>query len=141
MTTFSAWPPSRRDPGMVDLLDIHQHGGGLDLTILPFDHVYVVAQPEPVSFQRAVVRFALPRAHRAIDEGYRPFRLQIPEAEPLAFVYFTRNSDLIREFIRMKPDVWHGFDLVHWLVPSANMCVDVISEVEPTLELARTSAA
>ena len=107
------------------------------LTLVPFAGAESSSNPSSASFTSVEVVFELPRAYRCIDEGYRLVEPAIPGSAPAAFVYAVSDSAFLAEFHALSDGHLEGFDLVHWFVPSANECADVISEVPPDIRVVR----
>jgi len=136
-----AWPPAIREPGFVDLTTLQYDRNGLLLTLTPFEGAQSVQPVGSLRWERVEILFQLPRAFREIDEGYRITQLWSLEDEPLAWIYLVDQSSFLQDLLRISEGVLNGIDLVHWLVPSANSWVDVISECEPTLKTISLDAA
>lgn len=77
------------------------------------------------------IDFAYPRALQAIDVGYR--LADIPIGESL--LYRSERSAYLARFRENAAGTMENFPLVHWMVVSCNLCVDVLSECEPSISL------
>ena len=77
------------------------------------------------------VRFDLPRAYRVIDEGYRLAQADLFKAATHSLIYKVENSEFLAEFHRLSLGILQTFGIAHYLIVSANDCVDVLSETEP----------
>ena len=69
------------------------------------------------------------RAVQAIDEGYRLRDIPLGSA----LIYVAKDSPYLRAFRTNAATTMDNFPLLHWFVVSCNLCVDVISECEPTI--------
>jgi hypothetical protein len=140
LQSYASWNEALREPGLVDLIGVTGGPSGLVLTLVPFAGARGVYDPRNASFTSAEVRFKLPRAYRCIDEGYRLGEPNIPESQPTSFVYTVSNSSFLTEFEALSEGQLSNFGLVHWFVPSANECADIISESPPEVRLVRGPA-
>lgn len=81
------------------------------------------------------VVFDLVHAYQGLDEGYR--LLDGPDwSAARALIYSSRNSRYLVSVRENASGMLDNIDLVHWVVTSCNECVDVISEREPTVDIA-----
>jgi hypothetical protein len=81
---------------------------------------------KPPSMQ---ITFTQVYAFEGIDEGYR----LRDTAVGTALIYSRNNSPYIARFRENAAHTMDRMPMTHWLVISANQCIDVLSEVEPKL--------
>jgi len=75
------------------------------------------------------IGFQFPRAYQGIDEGYRLRDIPIGEA----LIYHAGSSDYLTAFLENSAHTMDNIGILHWLIISANQCVDVLSESEPVV--------
>jgi hypothetical protein len=77
------------------------------------------------------IMFPRTKAFQGIDEGYRLRDIPIGSA----LIYVARESPYLAAFRHNASNTMDSFPLLHWLVISANQCVDVLSEGEPEVRV------
>ena len=77
------------------------------------------------------ILFSLPRAFQAIDEGYRLRDIPVGNA----LIYTAQESPYLVAFRHNASGTMDSIPLIHWLVISANQCIDVLSEREPEVRV------
>jgi len=77
------------------------------------------------------IEFCLERSFRCTDEGYR--LMSLPSLSENEVIWHTEDSEYLRQFRADAATTMDNFPLIHWLIISANQCVDVLCEQEPKL--------
>jgi hypothetical protein len=77
------------------------------------------------------ILFSLARAFQGIDEGYRLRDIPVGAA----LIYTARESPYLFAFRHNASGTMDSVPLIHWLVISANQCIDVLSEREPEVRV------
>jgi hypothetical protein len=125
-TTYTAWKRDELPSGDVDMASLVDDKDGLRILLETF--------PPSSSRRTLEIHFEFPRAYRVMDEGYRLDQFGNFEPDQRSPIYRVENSPFLDEFHRLSLDTLQTFDLVHYFVVSVNNCVDVLTEVEPTIK-------
>lgn len=82
------------------------------------------------------INFKYPEAYMNIDEGCRLTLLDNLPPPPLCTIYKIENSKFLEFFHRENKYLYVGFkNITHYLILTSDDCIDVLSEVEPTVNL------
>jgi hypothetical protein len=122
--TFELWLDAQDfEPDIVDVHWSIEHGLRIGIAAI---HSTVI---------RAWISFDLARAVQCLDEGYR--LRSIPLGRGL--IWRVNDSEYLSAFRGAACGTMDSVPLNHWLVTSANECVDVLSELEPVVTFDRTA--
>lgn len=97
------------------------------------DRLIITLESENFSVHTPVIQihFGFPRLYRNIDEGYRLKQQSEFQCNRQSVVYTVENSPLVAELQEQSLGTLEGWDLIHYLIATANDWIDVVSEVEP----------
>jgi hypothetical protein len=116
-TTYTPWRETEWPRLDREITAVHWQGGKLQIDIAQ-SH----AQAPSI-----MIRFDIERAFQGIDEGYRLRDIPLGKA----LIYCTTGSPYLKAFRANAAATMDNFPLRHWIIVSANQCVDVLSENEP----------
>lgn len=107
-----------------DMLSLKDSSEGLEIDIIFFKVNRIVT----VAFDYAVV-------YRVIDEGNRILQFSHVSQTMTETMYVVSNSDMVEELVE-ESRVFKPTDVIHYLIMTANKCIDVIAKTadEPKLK-------
>jgi hypothetical protein len=85
--------------------------------------------------QSVLIRFERPLAYRKMDEGDYQRALRRARGLPRVICYEDLQSDFISEFIAASDGMAERYKMRHFMFATENVCIDVISELEPIITL------
>ena len=118
-TSYTPWRPDEFPMRHREIVAVAWGPGGLRIEVAD-------AWKEPPSL---AITFKFPRAYQGIDEGYR--LLDIPIGQ--ALIYSAAKSHYLATFLSNASGTMDNMGVLHWVIVSANECVDVLSEREPVV--------